>query len=215
MLKELRSGYTVTNLGGVEYSIGPNSDFTNADLRGLDLSQTDLHGSIFAGADLSFTELSGSDFSLGVFNNEEFGPAVIDYATMIDTVFEFADMEGVSMFEANLTRANFFYAHLDGACLNSCNLVEACFSYSHMFRTDLRSANYENANFDNAIFVENMLLDFLEAARWEVTSLSYPELEILMLLLGLQEWRKRQIDAQYDVEDDDAFWEVDNDSYDD
>ena len=61
MLKELRSGYTVTNLGGVEYSIGPNSDFTNADLRGLDLSQTDLHGSIFAGADLSFTELSGSD----------------------------------------------------------------------------------------------------------------------------------------------------------
>ena len=37
----------------------------------------------------------------------------------------------------------------------------------------------------------------------------------LMLLLGLQEWRKRQIDAQYDVDDDDAFWEVDNDSYDD
>jgi uncharacterized protein YjbI with pentapeptide repeats len=69
---------------------------------------------------------------------------------MIGANFEFADLSGVSMVEAEAENANFFYACFEGANLTGADLTNADLSFAQMERADLRAAITKNAEFHNA-----------------------------------------------------------------
>ena len=98
--QKLRSSYEITDNAGMVFVIGPEVDLTGADLRGLDLSDSDLTGAILQGADLTCADLSYSDFAAANFSPGDHAPVALDWAVMIGSNFEFADLTRVSMVEA-------------------------------------------------------------------------------------------------------------------
>ena len=71
---------------------GEELDFSNDDLRDINLNKLDLTGSIFTNADLSYADLSETDLT--------------------DAVFVNANLSHTNLRGANLTRANFDQANL-------------------------------------------------------------------------------------------------------
>jgi uncharacterized protein YjbI with pentapeptide repeats len=57
-----------------------------------DLSYTDFAGPISNDSDLSFAELSYCDFTAANFSPSEYAAAVLDWAVMIGSNFELADL---------------------------------------------------------------------------------------------------------------------------
>ena len=148
--KKLRSNYVITDNAGMVFVVGPEVDLTGADLRGIDLSGSDLAGATLKGADLSFADLRYCDFTAANLSPSEHAPVALDWAVMIGSNFEFADLSGVSMVEAEASDTNFFYACLEGANLTGADLRNANLSYAQMERADLRGALTTNAEFQNA-----------------------------------------------------------------
>jgi hypothetical protein len=148
--QKLRSSYEITDNAGMVFVIGPEADLTGADLRGMDLSNSDMTGAIFSGADLTCTDLSYCDFAAANFSPSEYSPVVLDWAVMIGSNFEFADLTRVSMVEAEAAGAIFFYACFEGATLTGADLTNADLSYAQLERADLRAAITTNAEFHNA-----------------------------------------------------------------
>ena len=115
--RKLRSNYEITDNAGMMFVVGPEADLTGADFRGIDLSCTDFSGATFQGADLSFEDLRYCDFAAANFSPSQNAPVALDWAVMIGSNFEFADLTRVSMVEAEASGASFFYACFEGANL--------------------------------------------------------------------------------------------------
>ena len=98
--KRLRSNYEITDNAGVAYVVGPEADLTGADLRGMDLSYSDLAGATLKGVDLTVADVSYCDFASANFSPSDFAPVSLDWAVMIGSNFEFADLTRVSMVES-------------------------------------------------------------------------------------------------------------------
>jgi uncharacterized protein YjbI with pentapeptide repeats len=94
--------------------------------------------------------LSYCDFAAANFSPSEHAPVALDWAVMIGSNFEFADLTRVSMVEAEAAGANFFYACFEGANLTGTDLTNANLSYAQLERTDLRAALMNNTDFDYA-----------------------------------------------------------------
>jgi uncharacterized protein YjbI with pentapeptide repeats len=148
--QQLRTNYEITDHAGMVFVVGPEADFTGADLRGIDLSYSDMAGAKFSGADLAFANLSYSDFTAANFSPSEYAPVALDWAVMIGSNFEFADLTRASMVEAEASGANFFYACFEGANLSGSDLTKANFSYAQMERADLRDAITEDSDFHDS-----------------------------------------------------------------
>ena len=147
--QKLRSNYEITDNAGMVFEVGPEADFTGADLRGLDLSCSDFAGATLCGANLTFANVSYCDFTSAKLSPSEYAPVSLDWAVMIGSNFEFADLTRVSMVEAEASDANFFYACFEGANLTGADLSNANLSYAQMERADLRGVVMTNAELDN------------------------------------------------------------------
>ena len=205
MRKILRSGYVVTDNAGIEFVVGPGTDFTGADFRGLDLSESDLSGSKFGGADFTLSNLSGSDLSESDFTSSWLGPASFDWAVLISTNFALTDLSGVSMIEAEAAGANFYYAMLEGSDLSGTDFSSCNFSHSQLLRANFRDSISHTANFENATTFAGLLEEAIIETCRETEVMTQQQLETLVMSILERHWHvlengKDRDDEDFDVE---------------
>ncbi|HZO75776.1 MAG TPA: toll/interleukin-1 receptor domain-containing protein [Ktedonobacteraceae bacterium] len=126
--------------------IGP--DLREADLRGADLSETNLSRVDFEGADLSETNLTSSDLRGAVLRHANLGNATLQDARLNETI-----LDGILLRGANLWGADFSGQHwvnLNGADLSKTILMEANLSRANLGGTNLREANLAYSNLNSA-----------------------------------------------------------------
>ena len=131
-------------------------DLSGANLRGVNLSETDLSCVDLSQANLSEANLSKCDLS-----DTDFTGANLSRANLIAADLQSAYFNGAILTAADLSQANLKYADLTGANLNQANLRNADLSLAHLESADLRSAdlrgvNLEDAKYDNyTLFTED------------------------------------------------------------
>ena len=129
-------------------------------LRGADLSGTEL-----SGADLEYSDLSGANLSQTVLNlafllNANFSDAILQQANlsycvansetkMTRTDLRHANLTGAKLVKTDLKGANFQIANMCDANLNRANLQNANFSFANLDGADLSQADIRGANFSN------------------------------------------------------------------
>ena len=106
-----------------------------ADLRGADLSYTNLNFANLRGANLRFTSLRDADLSI---------------ADLRDTNLIEADLSGANLRGTNLSYSNLRGANLNNAYLSGADLRGANLSYTRLNYTDLSYANLRNSNLRDA-----------------------------------------------------------------
>ncbi len=137
------------------------------DLKGIDLSNTDLSrasfdDAILIGANLSSANLSQSDFFRANLSMANLNKAKLKDAVLISTNLSGADLGESSLDNANLlganlsgavlTRATLIGADAYEANLSGANLIQADLSGASLMRADLSMADLSNANLQGADF---------------------------------------------------------------
>ena len=145
--KLIRATLREAHLIGADLS---GSNFTDADLAGAKLDKTRLvgarlHRTNLRGVTLRQTVASGADFYKADARGTVFTEAELDKVSMIEANFAGADFNGASMRGAQLigatvTNGSFFWADLLGADLSGADLTGV----------DLRGANLKNAKLFDA-----------------------------------------------------------------
>lgn len=110
---------------------GERADLMDADLRGIDLSYTNL-----SGADLRNANLSESDLTYVNLSNADLWNTNLSYSEL-----KCSDLWNTNLSESDLNNADLSYTNLRGANLSYTNL-----SYTDLRGADLRYANLNNAN---------------------------------------------------------------------
>jgi len=137
-------------------------------LRGADLSNTEL-----AGADLEFADLRGANLSQTVLNlsfllNANFSDADMQMVNlsycvanaetkMSRTDLKHANLTGAKLIGVDLNDANLQIANLSEANLKSANLRNANLSFANLSGADLSQADIRGANFSNSDLSDSIL----------------------------------------------------------
>ncbi len=128
--------FSGANLSGVDFR---DDSLHDVNLSGVNLSNADFHGATLGEIDLSKANLSSADFSSSYFDGADLGEANLSGADFSDAIFYDADLTG-----ADLSGANLSYADLGGADFSDANLT---------------GANLQGANTENCIgLTEDMVL---------------------------------------------------------
>ncbi len=112
------------------------TDFTEANLKGIDISSTELIGADFRDVDFSNANLSNTNLSNANLSN--------------------ANLTNANLTNANLTNANLTNANLTNANLSNANLVNSTLTQANLSYTNLRNANpgtaynMEDTNFEGS-----------------------------------------------------------------
>ncbi len=155
-----------------EYNAG-RKDFSNCDLRGLNIFPCDLSGIIFNGANLSNSSLNGC-----IFKNAQFACTDLSSSSLIGTNFQNAEMDSVNLADSNLREANLDGANIDAGILNRANLNKASLNKTRLNHALLQYVSFEMACLNNALLFKadlykaNLEGSFLEGAFLEGANLS-------------------------------------------
>lgn len=128
-----------------EYNAG-RKDFSNCDLRGLNLKPCDLSAIIFNGANLSNSSLNGC-----IFKNAQFACADLSSSSLIGTNFQNAEMDSVNLADSDLREANLDEANIDAGILNRANLNKASLNKTRLNHALLQYVSFEMACLNNAL----------------------------------------------------------------
>jgi len=141
-----------------------NADLSGADLSGADLSGADLSGADLSGALLMDANLIGVYLNRTILHGITFRNAKLNKASLSGADLARADLSGANLSGADLARADLSGAYLSGADLaradlSGANLSEANLSGANLARADLSGAdlsgaNLSGANLSRAILVE-------------------------------------------------------------
>jgi uncharacterized protein YjbI with pentapeptide repeats len=133
----------------------------SVNLRGINLSNTDLLITNFRYFDLYNSNFSGSSLSYADFRNSFLVDANLSHSmlsgadfngsTLIDANLKNADLRGAKLSHTNLGGANLIAANLDGAKLDRACLINTNLSDAHLSNVNFSNAIAWNTNFDNAI----------------------------------------------------------------
>lgn len=130
-----------------EYNAG-RKDFSNCDLRGLNLNPCDLSGIIFNGANLS-----NSFLNCCIFKNAQFACADLSSSSLIGTNFQNAEMNSINLADSDLQEANLDEANLEYAMLNRANLNKASLNQTRLNNALLKGVYFERS-LNNALLFE-------------------------------------------------------------
>ncbi len=159
-----------------EYNAG-RKDFSNCDLRGLNIFPCDLSGIIFNGANLSNSSLNGC-----IFKNAQFACTDLSSSSLIGTNFQNAEMDSVNLADSDLREANLDGANIDAGILNRANLNKASLNKTRLNNALLQGVSFESACLNNALLFEadlyaaNLQGSSLERAFLEKADLRYANL---------------------------------------
>lgn len=133
---------------------GKRGDFSNYDLRGVNLSYAILDDVVFEGADLS-----GANFVSASLNRAE-----LMGAKLVNTQFSMANARHANFVQTDATSATFSYADLSGTNFKDANLDGACFESSTLRVVYFAWASIETATFSRAdlrgAFLQNATLNW-------------------------------------------------------
>jgi|APHM01.1.fsa_nt_gi Uncharacterized low-complexity proteins len=135
-------------------------DLSGAVLRGADLSEADLgyadlSGAVLRGADLSKADLFQTDLSETVLRDADLSEANLDLADLTGTVLTNARLTSANLSEADLSDADLSgaglsEANLSGLDLSGLYLPGADLSGAGLSETNLSDANFEGADLSGA-----------------------------------------------------------------
>ena len=133
--------------------------FREANLRGIDLSSTNISDANLQEADLSNSKLSGARLS-----GADLSRANLSRAELVETDLSRANLNRAELIEADLSRANLSRAELveadlSRAKLGRADLSGADLSSAKLGRTDLSGMNLSNANLSSTEFKGAKLSD--------------------------------------------------------
>jgi uncharacterized protein YjbI with pentapeptide repeats len=131
--KILFSGQCVSVRDALERMVAQGVDLSNADLRGLNLSNANLDDGSFAGADFSGANLTGANLSESCLHG-----AIFDYATLCNTCLAYADLSGARFIHTMFAGTDITGVDLSGSHFEG----RACFSLSFILAENLTSAKY-------------------------------------------------------------------------
>ncbi len=120
------------------FEINSRATFSNADLRGADLTKANLNGINLRWADLSKASLLR---------------AKLKDANLRDARFWGANLRESKMNESDLRRADFTWADLDGVDLNKADVSGANFTNAKLRKVDLRDATIKWTEFHGALLM--------------------------------------------------------------
>lgn len=153
-----RANFRQADLRGVDLS-GSNlieASFRGADLSGSNLSQSDLRGADFSEAILNQTNLSCSNLTGAILSRADLRTSIFDgahmqSADMSNAMLIGANLSGLDLSESSFQEADLQSANLVRACLHGANLRHARLIYANLTDADLSGANCREANFEHAI----------------------------------------------------------------
>jgi len=127
----------------------------NRDLRGVDLSGSDLREAVLPGANLTGADLSGADLNgatlLDVdFTQADLSGACLDGADLGGAVFVQTNLAGTQFQGATLRTAHFEHADLTGSNFRGADLDEVGMYFCSLEGADLSAAKLNGARFDEA-----------------------------------------------------------------
>ena len=136
------------------------ADFSDVDLKNIDLSGADLSGANFSGIDLkdinlSGANLSGANFTETFLKRTNFSQATLkgvkfNKAILNAIRFSKADLSNTEFKEAQLTAVIARHAEFEGACFRESFLVRSDFSKTHLHQADFAQATLKLVDFSNA-----------------------------------------------------------------
>lgn len=135
------------NLRGANLS---ETELSGADLRGADLSNADLRGANLSGADLSKANLHAANLSEANLAMARLNGANLGEATLIKARLHKADLGEASLIGARLNRALLSDANLIWATLRRSSFHGARLDRADLSWTDLRGASLTGANLTGA-----------------------------------------------------------------
>jgi len=156
--------FSVLDLRGADLT---GSNLSNADLRGVNLSGADLNGTILTRAnlrdsDLRAAEFRGADLYEATLSGANLANALLTGAFLSLAALRGADLSGASLIGANLTQADLRDANLTttkvtGANLTGANLTGANLTGANLTGANLTGANLTGANLTKAELVQTDL----------------------------------------------------------
>ena len=139
-----------TNLRSADLS-GANlsgADLDNADLFGSNLRDADLSGVHLRNANLTFADLRGTNLTLAQLTD-----AVLTFAHLNDI-----DLSGTYLIDANLSGAYLVDANLSGTNFTFANLSNADLTFADLGEADLSGADLTYANLTGAKVTDDQLI---------------------------------------------------------
>ena len=142
-------------LGVPELEHGLDPSFQGADLSGQDLRDRDFTGADLTNARLSRADLRGCSLRGCTLDGSQFVGADLTGADLTEcrgagAVFGQANLNGATLFAADLTGASLSSASLNGADLRAANLSEARLRDADLTDADLTRANLTDADLTGA-----------------------------------------------------------------
>jgi len=129
---------------------GGRRDFSEANLRGADLSWTNLSEANLRGADLSWTNLYRADLSGANLREANLSEVDLSWADLFGANLRGASLSEADLYLADLSWANLREANLSGANLSGANLSGANLSGANLSGANLSGANLREANLSGA-----------------------------------------------------------------
>ena len=136
-----------------------NMNFDGIDLSNANISGTDFAGSSFVGADLKNVVAIGSNFS-----NTDLSQASLEHSNLFAANFAGATLKGTLITECECSRASFVgvkvfepigldtMTNFIGADFSGISLIDVVFASSKDSTSDLRGARFVGANLENSSF---------------------------------------------------------------
>jgi uncharacterized protein YjbI with pentapeptide repeats len=114
-----------------------NSDFSNLNLKGINLSDSSLYRSDLTSSNLAHAFLFGTDFHAATLSH-----ANLSFAIMRKTSFRYAGMSGAEIIGAKLIRADLVSTNLQGVNLSNSTLLATNLDSADLTGADLRGTDF-------------------------------------------------------------------------
>ena len=131
-----------------------NAEFIGANARDTNLFAANVQSVIFKNADFTRAFMPHSDAKFSQVENSKFNFSDIrngrwENVDINKSEFYYADLEGVSLAKATITRTKMHHANLDKAILNNCEIIESELNNAFLRGAELKEATIKNTLLNN------------------------------------------------------------------